>query len=436
MTTSHETQNHEIAKRVVKASLFYAIALCLSIVPFSGAAAQTNGIAVIGPLPTSTPYSCTSGGINNAIADAINPGNGKGITAGIVDARNCTSMTGTAFTTEIDVGNSSSAPVTLYVPCSGMWTATMTGGTAYALKVFDKSTVIGCGAGEGQPFGITAGSGSNLQNVCGSNNALGYYRIEGFSCNAATSSTIGQAVCNFQYMQDESYVGHMTCTSETPTYRVTWINNNCCSSRFEGISTEGNGQPNMQTGLCEWASNASIHISAVSCVHPGNGKPAIFVGQNGGCNNHYNDVYMEQFPGQDTTTPYVNVALWSTTPCADTFDNFTASQDVGSSSMRNVFQLASGTHATIRNAQASNLSTHLIIDYNFTPAFQVTGPINTTFDYSTEATSIATATFANLGSVPAAGALKYCKDCARASICAGSGTGHMAVSNGTNWTCN
>lgn len=46
-----------------------------------------------------------------------------------------------------------------------------------------------------------------------------------------------------------------------------------------------------------------------------------------------------------------------------------------------------------------------------------------------------TSTFAGLGAVPAAGTSKYCTDCATAATCAGSGTGHMAVSNGTNWTC-
>lgn len=46
-----------------------------------------------------------------------------------------------------------------------------------------------------------------------------------------------------------------------------------------------------------------------------------------------------------------------------------------------------------------------------------------------------TSNFAGLGSVPAAGVWRYCSDCTTAATCAGSGTGHMAVSNGTNWTC-
>jgi len=43
--------------------------------------------------------------------------------------------------------------------------------------------------------------------------------------------------------------------------------------------------------------------------------------------------------------------------------------------------------------------------------------------------------FASLGSVPVAGSFVYCSDCTTAATCAGSGSGHLAVSNGTNWTC-
>jgi len=43
--------------------------------------------------------------------------------------------------------------------------------------------------------------------------------------------------------------------------------------------------------------------------------------------------------------------------------------------------------------------------------------------------------FSSLGAVPSAGTFTYCSDCTTASPCAGSGNGHMAVSNGTNWEC-
>jgi hypothetical protein len=46
-----------------------------------------------------------------------------------------------------------------------------------------------------------------------------------------------------------------------------------------------------------------------------------------------------------------------------------------------------------------------------------------------------TVAFASLGAVPAAGIAKYCTDCTTAATCAGAGSGHAAISNGTNWTC-
>lgn len=49
-----------------------------------------------------------------------------------------------------------------------------------------------------------------------------------------------------------------------------------------------------------------------------------------------------------------------------------------------------------------------------------------------------TTTFSALGSASTAGAGTeiYCTDCTTASTCAGSGSGHKAVSNGTAWACN
>lgn len=46
-----------------------------------------------------------------------------------------------------------------------------------------------------------------------------------------------------------------------------------------------------------------------------------------------------------------------------------------------------------------------------------------------------TTPFASLGAVPTAGIEVYCTNCTTAATCAGAGTGHIAISNGTNWTC-
>lgn len=50
--------------------------------------------------------------------------------------------------------------------------------------------------------------------------------------------------------------------------------------------------------------------------------------------------------------------------------------------------------------------------------------------------TFSTTTFASIGTVPAAGVgSKFCTDCTPGAICSGAGSGHLAISNGTNWTC-
>jgi hypothetical protein len=49
--------------------------------------------------------------------------------------------------------------------------------------------------------------------------------------------------------------------------------------------------------------------------------------------------------------------------------------------------------------------------------------------------TVPTYAFASLPSVGSAGTQIYCTNCTTASTCASGGSGHMAVSNGSNWTC-
>jgi len=75
-----------------------------------------------------------------------------------------------------------------------------------------------------------------------------------------------------------------------------------------------------------------------------------------------------------------------------------------------------------------------IIHFGGTPAWTTTG--TTSSGVTTPTTSINGVTsFASLGSVPPRGTFIYCQDCTAAATCAGGGAGHMAVSNGTAWTC-
>ena len=187
--TQFETQNVTMPRRVVKGALLCAIAMALSILPLTVAAGQGNGVAVIGNTSTSTPYPCTTAGIQAAISDAVNLANG--ITQSVVDASNCTTLT---ITSEIDIGTGTALNqrIKFLLPANGTWTATMTGGTSYALKWGEGAMVYGgTGCGEGQPFTIVAGSGSNLRAVCGNDPVNGtYFHAERFSCEAAPGSTV------------------------------------------------------------------------------------------------------------------------------------------------------------------------------------------------------------------------------------------------------
>lgn len=107
---------------------------------------------------------------------------------------------------------------------------------------------------------------------------------------------------------------------------------------------------------------------------------------------------------------------------------------------------ANVTNVTVSDnlIQSTNLQTGIRIDSgasgNTVGCNQVTSP--TIFsDAGTTTTrscgSFAPTTQGNLpASIPPASSQIYCTDCTVASVCAPSGTGHMATSNGTAWTCN
>jgi len=54
---------------------------------------------------------------------------------------------------------------------------------------------------------------------------------------------------------------------------------------------------------------------------------------------------------------------------------------------------------------------------------------------STDITEVGAVAFASLPAVPAAGSFIYCTNCTTAATCTSGGSGHMAVSNGSAFTC-
>jgi hypothetical protein len=286
--------------------------------------------------------------------------------SGIVDARGygCT-----AYNTsqEIDVGDGGSKHVVLLVPPCGAWTALMTGGTAYGLKVLSGSAALGMGAGEGAPFVIQAGASSNLDTVCGSDpGSFGYVRMEGFSCSTVAGATVANAVLNIQKLYDTSYVGLMHAdTHSTAANKVLWIHTICCSAKVTGINADAYGVANAIpcTIGAAGTTEAAGDIEGLSCVHAGSGKNQLALVQTPALNgNKIRNIYMETSAGSsDLTTASIGVT--GTVGAADILDGVVLGIDVASST-RYLLDLASGTSIEADKLTMGPVSTASINDHN------------------------------------------------------------------------
>lgn len=326
------------------------------------------------------PPSKSFNGLEIALSTAIANGGGT------VDARQLIDI---GPTSEIDVGNSNNVPVHLILPNVCNWVSTQKNPTAFVLRVYNKSSVISSGSGEGNACVISAGPGSDVSVVCGTDPANGLYvNIQGFSCGALSGSTAHNGVLVFGSLADESYVGHMTGTAVpgANTPRVLWIHSSCCSATFEDINADAMGASVVPCvfGNGDLDSSHAVRISNISCVHPGDGQSNLIDQENIGCNNKFQGIYMERaYSGSDLTTPYISVQAPGPVTCADVFEGVTANNDVPGS-VRYVFDIASGAHVTIRDVKTSDVSLNVITDRN--NGVNVTVPVvnSTLLNYTTE----------------------------------------------------
>src|SRR5579864_8543048 len=389
MATSSERQNVRKQHGIVGTSLFCAIVLALLMVP-TGASGQ-NGVAVIGPTSSSTPYGCNANpvgtlpnGIPQAISDAMNLT--TTVTQHVVDASNCTSMT---FTSEIDIGTGTTDQtkrIKFILPANGSWTANFSNSSAYALKWGDGVMIVGgTGSGEGQPFAIHSGA-STLQAVCGNDTSSSsghtpYFHVEGFSCVADAGATIGDAIIEITGNADESYLGHMGAGTPlkkdgmVTLTRGLFIHGSCCSATYEDINVDvGNqtGATPCQFGFNTNDENQGIHVSKLSCLHPGSGSNAILIQQtannsNSPIGNSFRDIYMEQLSSalggsQDSTTPWVAVRQGGNAfPAADLLDGFRAGLD-SSGSNRYLVDIGQNCRVNISNLTLGDVSKNAIND--------------------------------------------------------------------------
>jgi hypothetical protein len=308
---------------------------------------------------------------------------------GTVDASSC--FGAQTISQEIAVGNSSSKPVLLKLPNFGTWTATMTGGTAYALKVFNKSSAIGSGSGQGQPFVIQAGASSNLDTVCGSNpSSFGYFRMEGFSCSAVAGATVVNAILNIQKTFDVSYVGKMTAiTNSASANKVFWAHGLCCGTKIEVVSAEGNNTAGAIP--CTWGESGvaqtSLNIDTVSCVHPGSGQSNVNVIQTGAqssAGNHYANIYTE-VTSADLTTPVI--AVTGSSGYLDLIENVSLGADVASST-RYLVDVANNASVMLRNLSLSSVSPNAINDHTASRGTLSPGAFATVKEYLTSSNAL------------------------------------------------
>jgi hypothetical protein len=144
LATQFERQNLREPAAWLRHVWFCAIVVCVSLMPFSGAAGQSNGVAVIG----SEAYPCSTAGVQLAISDAVLHNGTRGTTQSVVDASNCTTLT---ITSEIYVGPVPPDPtaagkrIKFIVPANGSWTtaSTFNDPNKYALKWGDGAMIYG-----------------------------------------------------------------------------------------------------------------------------------------------------------------------------------------------------------------------------------------------------------------------------------------------------
>jgi hypothetical protein len=346
----------------------------------NGAFTSINGITVVDGVK----YPCTSAGVNSAIAAQIALGGGT------VDARGCASLS--TYTSEIDVGNSSSVAIELLVPHTGTWLCNITNGVSFCLKVFNNSSIVGSNPSFGSFQIRPASSIVSVGAFIGNDTSVAgaHIRVEGFEgVLFSTTATVAKAIGYFSGLGDGSYIGHMTFAnlSSTNAPKVMWVNNSCCATTIEDVVVDAfaiSGVTPCWFGNGTTGPNLNIKIDGISCTHAGSGASDIVEQEwNQFANNVFKNVYMENLPGADTTTPWISVQAFGSPSAADLFIGVTAGGDVASST-RYTVDIASGAHAIITSLQQGSVSTNAINDHNGSGVTVTAAANSSVGGYSTE----------------------------------------------------
>jgi hypothetical protein len=200
--------------------------------------------------------------------------------------------------------------VALILPPSGAWSCTITTGSGYCLKWFDRSYIYGYGAGEGQRFSIIGTGSTSVAAICGSDlNAKGgtaYWNVEGFSCNQGGGATSIAAI-SMQNFPDNTYGANIDALAQSGVGLLITGGGGGAGSTFVNVHAECSSDSGCIP--CQFGTSGSpspsITIISPACVHPGATKHAIEVRGGGGVLNLIG-AYVEG-NAIDTSTPLMDI---------------------------------------------------------------------------------------------------------------------------------
>ncbi|MGB6483370.1 MAG: hypothetical protein WBE86_07780 [Candidatus Acidiferrales bacterium] len=273
------------------------------------------------------------------------------------------------FSTELDVGNSSGVPVNLLLPDYGTWTFHLTGGTEYALKVFNQSSAIGPKTGLGLPFVIIVDGTSEVDSVCGTDPAppggpaaSSYIRMSGFSCQAASGAVVANAILNIYKLFDKSRIDSVSVGSFTTNTLGVWVHQACCGTtvtRIASMVSNATGNVPCQLGN----ENEGVIVNGLSCLRPGPGKNALVITQNNYSEpSDYRNIYIETLSDPDTTTAAVAI-IGGGDLYQDLLDGVLLGQDVPSST-RYLLDIGAGASIFATRLSLGYSSPNGINDHN------------------------------------------------------------------------
>jgi hypothetical protein len=221
---------------------------------------------------------------------------------------------------------------------------------------------------------------------------------------------------------------------------------------LEGLTELHSGTATIQAGHTSYL-RVDLGTTATNLIHY-HAQPAVILGT---VTNHYG-LYLPDITGGTAINQAIHTGLgWNMLGDALSIGNSIASRPP------NLFTVKGTGAGYLAGGQLSDAATFGCLVFNNTacattnyhvasdgtdlrlnsPANTVITSVNNVAKWTSSSTVNASTVpiaeqpvlFSALGAVPAAGRHVWCSDCVQALVCAGSGSGAFAISNGTNWTC-